>query len=100
MTKSKSFSLLVISLLLIMALYASRAILLHIYKDTFIYLALVWLTVCMVLVLLAKSNWLRLTALYAGTVFVTLGGYEAYLAGWFFQPPRPQLTQHGNLFSF
>ena len=43
MTKSKSFSLLVISLLLIMALYASRAILLHIYKDTFIYLALVWL---------------------------------------------------------
>ena len=93
MTKSKSFSLLVISLLLIMALYASRAILLHIYKDTFIYLALVWLTVCMVLVLLAKSNWLRLTALYAGTVFVTLGGYEAYLAGWFFQPPRPQLVR-------
>jgi hypothetical protein len=43
MTKSKSFSLLVISLLLIMALYASRAILHHIYKDTFIYLALVWL---------------------------------------------------------
>src|SRR6185369_2389768 len=93
MTKSKSFSLLVISLLLIMALYASRAILLHIYKDTFIYLALVWLTVGMVLVLLAKSNWLRLTALYAGTVFVTLGGYEAYLAGWFFQPPRPQLVR-------
>jgi hypothetical protein len=45
----------------------------------------------MVLVLLAKSNWLRLTALYAGTVFVTLGGYEAYLAGWF-SKPAPQLV--------
>jgi hypothetical protein len=91
LTKSKPFSLLVISLLLIMALYASRAILHHIYKDTFIYLASVWLTVCIVLLLLARSNWLRLTALYAGTVFVTIGGYEAYLAGWFSQPP-PQLV--------
>ena len=93
MTKSKFFSLLVISLLLIMALYASRAILLYIYTDTFIYLALVWLTACIVLLLMAKATWLRLGALYAGTVILAVGGYEAYLGGWFFRPPVPQLVR-------
>ena len=77
--------------LMLVTLGGSIVILHYIYKDAFVYLALLWLAACVGVMCVAKSEWLRLGALYTGTVILTVGGYEAYLGGWF-SKPLPQLV--------
>jgi len=66
-------------------LLASIAIAYYQRNDAFVYIDLLWLTAC-VLVLWRATSTLRLWALYAGTAFLTLAVYEAFLGGWFSAP--------------
>ncbi len=70
------------SIILATLFSVSLAIIYYNRHDAFVYVSMLWVLACIVVMFISKPN-VQLWALYTGTTILTLGLYEAYLAGWF-----------------
>jgi len=86
--KVKKFVMAILTLIILLSV--SLAVTYYNRNDPFVYITMLWVSACILIILISKSN-LRLLALYAGTAMLAFGLYEAYLAGWFSEQ-NPKFT--------
>ncbi len=76
----------ILSLLVVMILVAISSVIgIYCRTNAFVYISLVWFTVCIVISVASRAT-LRLLALYAASVILAFGLCEAYVGGWFSKP--------------
>ncbi len=81
----------VLSLALILLVSLSLLIAKYTIYNAFIFIAMLWFIVCLITVIISKSN-MRLWALYTASVILAFGLLEAYWSGWLPVKNREYIT--------